>query len=148
MTQLTHLDSEGSAHMVDVAHKPDQRRTAIAEGFLTMAPATLDLVRQGLMKKGEVRAVAVIAGIGAAKETWRLIPLCHHVQLSSVDVDVQFEERGARVCASARCTGQTGVEMEALMATSVALLAIYDMCKAVDKQMEIISVKLLEKRKE
>lgn len=145
---LTHLDADGRAVMVDVSHKPVSHRTAVAEGFLRMAPQTVALVRDGLMKKGDVESVAVIAGITAAKETSRLIPLCHNVPLSSVNIEIEFLENGARSIATAKCTGQTGVEMEALTAVSVSLLTIYDMCKAVDKQMEITSVRLVKKQKE
>ena len=145
---LTHLDPDGNARMVDVSDKPEQRRTAVAEGFLRMAPMTVALVRDGQISKGNVKTVAAIAGISAAKETSRLIPLCHNIPLSSVNVEIEFLENCARSTATARCTGQTGVEMEALTAVSVSLLTIYDMCKAVDKQMEITSVRLVRKQKE
>lgn len=145
---LTHLDTDGRARMVDVSHKSSQHRTAVAEGFLRMAPQTVTLVRDGLIKKGDVRSVAAIAGISAAKETSRLIPLCHNVPLSFVNVEIEFQEDGARSSATVTCIDRTGVEMEALTAVTVSLLSIYDMCKAVDKQMEITSVRLVSKHKE
>jgi cyclic pyranopterin monophosphate synthase len=145
---LTHFDAQGQAHMVDVAAKASTQRVAIAEGRITMLPATLALIQQGTAKKGDVLGIARIAGIQAAKKTSDLIPLCHPIALTRVAVDFQVEaETKSVLCrATAECTGQTGVEMEALTAVSVALLTIYDMCKAVDRGMVIGGVRLLEKR--
>ena len=146
MTKLTHLDAAGNAAMVDVSAKPATLREAIAEGRITMSPAALAAIRDGAVKKGDVLATARIAGIMAAKKTSELIPLCHPLILSKVAVDFNFEDKAIRVTGMARLTGQTGVEMEALTATSVALLTIYDMAKALDKDMVIGGVRLLEKR--
>jgi cyclic pyranopterin monophosphate synthase len=147
MTELTHLDSEGNAHMVDVGDKPSSQRVAIASGAVTMAAQTLALIASGGHKKGDVLSVARIAGIQAAKQCAQLIPLCHPLMLSSVDVELTLDEDNSRVVISARCkvSGQTGVEMEALTAVSVAALTIYDMCKAVDKDMVIGAICLEEK---
>jgi cyclic pyranopterin monophosphate synthase len=145
MTDLTHLDESGAARMVDVSAKPDTLREAVAEGRITMSVAALTAIRDGTAKKGDVLATARIAGIMAAKKTSDLIPLCHPLALSSVTVDFAFESDGIRARATARLTGQTGVEMEALTATSVALLTIYDMAKAVDKAMVISGVRLMSK---
>ena len=145
---LTHFDAEGQAHMVDVAAKAHTRRVAVAEGQITMLPATLALIQSGTAKKGDVLGIARIAGIQAAKKTSDLIPLCHPIGLTRVavefEVDATLNRVGCRT--TTECTGQTGVEMEALTATSVALLTIYDMCKAVDRGMVISGVRLLEKR--
>ena len=146
MTKLTHLDDAGKAAMVDIAGKPATERQAIAEGRITMSAEALAAIRAGAVKKGDVLATARIAGIMAAKKTSELIPLCHPLMLSKVAVDFDFEADGLRVTAMARLTGQTGVEMEALTAASVALLTIYDMAKALDKAMVIGGVRLLEKR--
>lgn len=146
MTKLTHLDDAGKAAMVDIAGKPATERQAIAEGRITMSAEALAAIREGAVKKGDVLATARIAGIMAAKKTSELIPLCHPLMLSKVAVDFDFEADGLRVTAMARLTGQTGVEMEALTAASVALLTIYDMAKALDKAMVIGGVRLLEKR--
>lgn len=146
MTKLTHLDDAGKAAMVDIAGKPATERQAIAEGRITMSAEALAAIRQGAVKKGDVLATARIAGIMAAKKTSELIPLCHPLMLSKVAIDFDFEAEGLRVTAMARLTGQTGVEMEALTAASVALLTIYDMAKALDKAMVIGGVRLLEKR--
>lgn len=145
MTDLTHLDESGAARMVDVSAKPDTLREAVAEGRVSMSKAALSAIRDGTAKKGDVLATARIAGIMAAKKTSDLIPLCHPLALSSVTVDFEFESDGIRVRATARLTGQTGVEMESLTATSVALLTIYDMAKAVDKAMVISGVRLISK---
>jgi len=144
---LTHLDKHGRARMVDVGGKPATARSAVAEAVVRMQPATLRLITRGQAKKGDVLAVARLAGIQAAKRTDELIPLCHAIPLSSVSVD--FEPAGAgrlRVRATARCVGPTGVEMEALCAAALAALAIYDMCKAVDRGMSVERVRLLEKQ--
>jgi cyclic pyranopterin phosphate synthase len=145
MTKLTHLDDAGNAAMVDISAKDATMREAIAEGRITMSAEALAAIRDGAVKKGDVLATARIAGIMAAKKTSDLIPLCHPLALSKVAVDFEFEAGGIRVAALARLTGQTGVEMEALTAASVALLTIYDMAKAIDKAMEISGVRLLSK---
>jgi cyclic pyranopterin phosphate synthase len=145
MNNLTHLDESGAARMVDVGGKPATARSATAEGRIRMAPATLAAVRDGSGPKGDVLASARIAGIMAAKRTGELIPLCHPLALDAVTVDFTFEEDGVRVTATASLTGKTGVEMEALTATSVALLTIYDMAKALEKGMVIEGVRLLAK---
>jgi cyclic pyranopterin monophosphate synthase len=145
MTKLTHLDDTGAAHMVDVSAKPDTVREAVAEGFISMTAEALATIRDGSAEKGDVLATARIAGIMAAKKTSELIPLCHPLMLSKVSVDFAFEEGGIRITALVRLTGQTGVEMEAMTAVSVALLTIYDMAKALDKAMVISGVRLLSK---
>ncbi len=134
--------------MVDVGHKPDLRRSAIATAKILLQPATLKMVQENQLAKGDVLAVARIAGIQAAKQTASLIPLCHTLPLSHAGVDFAFEPDGIRITTSASTTAQTGVEMEALTAASVAALTLYDMTKAVDTAMIITEVKLLEKRKE
>jgi indole-3-glycerol phosphate synthase len=145
--RLTHLNSAGEASMVDVSQKPDTERSATAEGFVAMAPATLNLVEEGTAKKGDVLATARIAGIMAAKRTHELIPLCHPLALSriAVDLEPQQEPTGIHVRATAMVKGPTGVEMEALTAVSVACLTIYDMLKAADRGMRIEGIRLLEK---
>lgn len=145
--RLTHLDETGAAHMVDVGDKAVTRRVAVAEGHVTMRPETLAMIREGQAKKGDVIATARIAGIMAAKRTHELIPLCHPLALTKVTVDIEADEAlpGIRVRATTRVTGQTGVEMEALTAASVACLTVYDMAKAVDRGMTIGGVRLLEK---
>jgi cyclic pyranopterin phosphate synthase len=145
MTRLTHLDETGRARMVDVSDKAVTTREAVAEGRVRMAPATLALALSGDGKKGDVRAVAEIAGVMAAKKTADLIPLCHPLALSKVEVRVEPAADGLSVTARVRTTGQTGVEMEALTGVSVACLTIYDMLKAADKAMTIDAVRLLEK---
>jgi len=147
MNDLTHLDSQGRAQMVDVGGKAISPRVATAEAVVTMLPGTLAMITEGKHKKGDVFAVARIAGIQAAKKCPDLIPLCHPLMLSSVNVDLEADEANSQVLIKATCklAGQTGVEMEALTAASVAALTIYDMCKAVDKGMTISQVRLLEK---
>jgi cyclic pyranopterin monophosphate synthase len=145
MSKLTHLDESGAAHMVDVSAKADTIREAVAEGRITMSAEALAAIREGSAKKGDVLATARIAGIMAAKKTADLIPLCHPLMLTKVSVDFTFETDGVRVTALARLSGQTGVEMEALTAASVALLTIYDMAKALDKGMVISGIRLLAK---
>ena len=145
MNRLTHIDAEGRARMVDVSAKDVTAREALAEGFIRMAPETLELAVSGTGKKGDVRAVAEIAGVMAAKKTSDLIPLCHPLALSKVEVTVTPAEGGMAVTARVKTTGQTGVEMEALTAVSVALLTLYDMLKAADKAMTIEGVRLVEK---
>jgi cyclic pyranopterin phosphate synthase len=146
--KLSHIDESGRAKMVDVAAKPIQTRTAIASGFIKLNPHTIQLIKQNLIKKGDVLTIAEIAGIQAAKKTSELIPLCHPLQLTQVKVETQLTETGVKVESMAKCIGQTGVEMEALTAVNVALLTVYDMCKAVDKEMEMSQIKLLSKVKE
>ncbi|HOV05582.1 MAG TPA: cyclic pyranopterin monophosphate synthase MoaC [Kaistiaceae bacterium] len=146
-TTLTHIDATGAANMVDVSAKPETTRTAIAEGAVIMKPETLDLILSGNARKGDVIATARIAGIMAAKRTHELIPLCHPLQLSKVAVDIVPDPDlpGLRVTALAKVTGQTGVEMEALTAASLACLTIYDMAKAVDRGMTLTGIRLVEK---
>jgi cyclic pyranopterin monophosphate synthase len=148
MGELTHVDSKGKAKMVDVGDKDVSYRVATAEGHIALAPATIDLIRQNSLKKGDVLTIAQIAGISAAKRTSDLIPLCHNIVLDSVSVEVAIDEKGVIVRSEARCTGRTGVEMEALTAVTAALLTVYDMCKAVDKTMIIDRVILTGKRKD
>ena len=145
MSKLTHLDDAGNAAMVDISAKDATVREAVAEGRISMSAAALAAIREGAVKKGDVLATARIAGIMAAKKTSELIPLCHPLALSKVAVDFEFEENGICVTALARLTGQTGVEMEALTAASIALLTIYDMAKALDKAMVVSGVRLLSK---
>jgi cyclic pyranopterin phosphate synthase len=147
MSKLTHIDETGAAHMVDVGAKAISERVAVARAVVTMKPETLLLLRAGGHKKGDVLAVARIAGIQAAKKCSDLIPLCHPLMLTAVDVSFDTDDQKNCVRIQARCkvSGQTGVEMEALTAASVAALTIYDMCKAVDRGMQIESVGLLEK---
>jgi cyclic pyranopterin phosphate synthase len=145
--KLSHTDKSGKARMVDVGNKPMLDRYAKAEGYIRLAASTLQLVRENELKMGDVLTVAEIAGIQAAKRTHELIPLCHPIALTKVAVNCELVEHGIRVSAEARCKGETGVEMEALTAVQVALLTVYDMCKAVDKNMLIEGVKLLKKTK-
>ncbi|RQO67035.1 cyclic pyranopterin monophosphate synthase MoaC [Aquitalea sp. FJL05] len=147
MSGLTHFDASGQAHMVDVGDKQSTRRRAVAQGSIQMQPATLALIRDGNHKKGDVLGIARIAAIMASKRTADLIPLCHPIALTRVAVDFMLDEAGSAVhiTVTAECSGQTGVEMEALTAASVGLLTIYDMCKAVDRGMVISAVQLQEK---
>jgi len=147
MPRLTHLDEQGQARMVDVSAKATTRREAVATGRVVMAPATLAALRAGSLAKGDALAVARVAGIMAAKETPRLIPLCHQIALGSVTVDFVFDDAssGITITASAKTVGQTGAEMEALTAVSVAALTIYDMAKAIDKAMVLTDIRLEEK---
>ena len=145
MTGLTHLDAGGAARMVDVSAKDDTTREAIAEGRIEMSPEALAAIRDGTTKKGDVLAVARVAGIMAAKKTSELIPLCHPIALTSVTVDLELGDTAITATATTRTTGATGVEMEALTAVSVALLTLYDMAKAMDRGMRIESVRLLSK---
>ena len=146
--KLTHVDRGGKARLVDVSAKPATERMAVAEGCVVMAPETLNLVLRADAKKGDVLAVARIAGIMAAKRTHELIPLCHPLALSNVTVDLETDPKlaGIRVRASVKVAGQTGVEMEALTAVAVACLTIYDMAKAVERGMRIERIRLVEKR--
>jgi len=148
MSDLTHIDAEGRARMVDVGEKAETARTASAEGFITMTLDTLDAIEQNALSKGDAFAAARIAGIMAAKRTAELIPLCHPIALTDVGVDLEADRSlpGLRVTAWASTRGRTGVEMEALAAVTVALLTIYDMAKALDRGMEISGVHLTEKR--
>ena len=145
--KLSHIDETGRANMVDVGHKPMQIRVAKAEGRIFVNTETLDLIKKNMIKKGDVLSVAEVAGIQGAKNTSSLIPLCHPLLLSKVDVKASIEKASILVKSTVKTTGQTGVEMEALTGVSVALLTIYDMCKAVDKGMKIGEIKLIEKRK-
>jgi len=147
MDKLSHIDKDGKARMVDVGNKPESQRIARATGFISLNSKTISLVRDGMLKKGDVTTVAEIAGIQAAKNTAQLIPLCHNLLLTKVEVTCQVEYEGIRAESMVKCTGQTGVEMEALSAVSVALLTVYDMCKAVDKNMVIKEVRLVSKEK-
>lgn len=147
MTGLSHIDPDGRAQMVDVSAKPLSARTAVATGKIRLQPETLDLISKDQIAKGNVFATARIAGIQAAKDTAHLIPLCHTLPLSEIKIDIVTSQGGAEVICTARTVAQTGVEMEALTGVSVALLTIYDMCKAVDKEMTISDVRLIEKTK-
>lgn len=145
--KLTHLDEQGRAHMVDVGQKPDTERMAIARGEIHMKKETLDLIRAGQIKKGDVLTIAQIAGITASKRTSELIPLCHPLPLTKVDVDLVMDESlpGVVITATAKTVGKTGVEMEALTAVSIAALTVYDMAKAAEKTMRIQNIRLVEK---
>jgi cyclic pyranopterin phosphate synthase len=147
-TRLTHVDGSGKARMVDVSAKPKMRRRALARGRIALSPSTIALVRENGIAKGDVLAVARIAGIMAAKRTAELIPLCHNVEIEHVEVSLSVEDDGIAIEATSVCTDKTGIEMEALTAVSVAALAIWDMCKAVDKTMRISDIVLVEKTKE
>jgi cyclic pyranopterin phosphate synthase len=147
MKGLTHIASDGRAQMVDVSAKPMSHRTAIAKGRIKLKRKTLDLISKDQIAKGNVFATARLAGIQAAKQTAHLIPLCHTIPLSDVKIDIVSAREGAEVTCSARTIAQTGVEMEALAGVAIALLTIYDMCKAVDKKMEIGGVRLIKKTK-
>jgi cyclic pyranopterin phosphate synthase len=146
MNKLTHLDDDGKARMVDIGGKPDSQRLAVASGRITMSAEALAAIRDGAVPKGDVLAAARIAGIMAAKKTAELIPLCHPLALDAVTIDFVIEVGAICATASASLTGRTGVEMEALTGTSVALLTIYDMAKAIDKGMVIEGIRLIEKR--
>ena len=146
MTQLTHLDDQGNARMVDVGGKAQTARMAVASGRIRMSPMALAAIRAGDAPKGDVLAAARIAGIMAAKKTAELIPLCHPLALDAVTLDFAFEDSAVRATATASLTGRTGVEMEALTAASVALLTVYDMAKALDKGMVIEDLRLIAKR--
>ena len=145
---LTHLDDQGNAKMVDVGDKDVTSREAIARGYISIQPETLRLIKEGLMKKGDVLTIAKLAGIMGAKKTSELIPLCHPLPLDKVEVELALDDAECRidVTATARTTARTGVEMEALTAVTVAALTLYDMCKSVDRGMRIEAVRLVEKR--
>lgn len=147
MTKLTHIDNKGKAIMVDVGEKVVQLRIAKARGHIILSEDTIKLIKDNLLKKGDVLTVAQLAGIAAAKQTSVLIPLCHNIVIDNVKVDVSVDATGISVESEVRCTGKTGVEMEALAAVSIALLTVYDMCKAVDKKMIIDNILLIEKIK-
>jgi cyclic pyranopterin phosphate synthase len=147
MKKLTHTDTKGKAIMVDVSGKPDQVRTAVAEGHITLNRDTLKLIRENRMKKGDVLTVAEIAGIQGGKRTSELIPMCHPLAITKIEVKAVPDRNGVKVTAMAKCTGPTGIEMEAMTAVSVALLTVYDMCKSVDKAMVVEEIKLLSKDK-
>ena len=146
LPELTHLDAQGKARMVDVGGKAATSRVAVAAGRIRMSPQALDAIRDGAVAKGDVLAAARIAGIMAAKKTAELIPLCHPLGLDAVGIDFALMEDGVEATATASLTARTGVEMEAMVAVSIALLTIYDMAKAVDKAMVIDAVRLIEKR--
>jgi len=146
--QFSHLDADGTARMVDVSAKPVQRRRAVAEGRIELAPATVQALRDRALPKGDVLTVARIAAIQAAKRTDELIPLCHGLPVEQVDVDFEVDEGGVKIRATVITSAKTGIEMEALTAVSVAALTIYDMCKAVDKGMVIGAIRVTEKIKE
>jgi len=147
MNRLTHIDGDGRAQMVDVSGKPMSTRTAIAKGRIKLQRKTLDLISKDQIAKGNVFATARLAGIQAAKQTAHLIPLCHTLPLADVKIDIVSARDGAEVTCTARTIAQTGVEMEALTGVAIALLTIYDMCKAVDKKMRIADVQLIKKTK-
>jgi cyclic pyranopterin monophosphate synthase len=147
MDKLTHTDDKGKAVMVDVGDKANQIRIAKASGHIILTPETIRLIKDNLLKKGDVLTVAQIAGISAAKKTSEIIPLCHNIVLDSVKVDAVVDKTGVKVVSEVKCSGKTGVEMEALTAVSAALLTVYDMCKAVDKNMIINNISLTEKIK-
>ena len=147
MGKLSHVDEKGKANMVDVGPKADQKRIAKATGHITLKPETIKLIQDNSMKKGDVLTISEVAGIQGGKRTSELIPLCHPLQITKLDVKATIDKTGVRVNSEARCVGKTGIEMEALTAVSAALLTVYDMCKAVDKEMNIDEVTLVEKTK-
>ncbi|MBU4198723.1 MAG: cyclic pyranopterin monophosphate synthase MoaC [Verrucomicrobia bacterium] len=146
--KLSHLNKRGAARMIDVSRKAKVRRTARAQGKIQLQGATIRLIRAGLLKKGDALAVARIAGIGAAKKTWELVPLCHNIGIERVGVDFHIVEDGIEIKSVAVCTDKTGIEMEALTAVAVAALTLYDMCKGVDRNMKIEEIRLLGKTKD
>ena len=145
---LSHIESSGKMNMVDVSSKTIVKRTAVAKGKIKLKKGTIKLLKEGALKKGDALACARVAGINAAKKTSELIPLSHNIFIEKVDVEFQFCEDGMEISSSAVCNAKTGIEMEALTAVSVAALTIYDMCKAVDKEMVIGDIRLLKKKKE
>ena len=147
MKKLTHVDSKGKALMVDIGGKEIQSRIARASGHISLAPATLKLIKENQLKKGDVLAVAQLAGINAAKETGSLIPLCHNIGLDSISIRLTPDRNGVKAESEIKCTGRTGAEMEALTSVAIALLTVYDMCKAVDKKMVVDKIELIEKSK-
>jgi len=147
MKKLTHVGDSGKARMVDVGYKPIQIRTASASGHIILGKETIRLIKENMIKKGDVLTVAEIAGIQGAKRTSALIPLCHPLSITNIQVKAKIDRKGVMITSQVSCTGQTGVEMEALTAVNIALLTIYDMCKAVDKAMVIDQIRLIEKIK-
>lgn len=147
MKKLTHVTPQGKADMVDISMKPLQVRTAAASGHITLSKETIILISENKMKKGDVLSMAEFAGIQAGKKTSELIPLCHPLQITKIDVKARIDKTGVMVESLAKCVGQTGIEMEALTAVGIALLTVYDMCKAVDKIMIIDEIKLINKSK-
>jgi cyclic pyranopterin monophosphate synthase len=147
MNKLTHTDKNGKAIMVDVGGKETQLRIARARGHICLARETIKLINENSLRKGDVLTVAQLAGICAAKQTSALIPLCHNIVIDNIKIDVSVDESGVKVESEVKCSGKTGVEMEALTAVSIALLTVYDMCKAVDKGMVVNNIELLEKIK-
>ena len=147
MEKLTHIDSKGKAVMIDVGEKENQLRIAKASGHISLESETIRLIEKNLLKKGDVLTVAQIAGVCAAKKTYEMIPLCHNIVLENVRVDLVIDRTGVKAESEVHCTGKTGVEMEALIAVSIALLTVYDMCKSVDKNMIIDNISLTEKTK-
>jgi cyclic pyranopterin phosphate synthase len=147
MAKLSHTDQSGRASMVDVGQKPTQQRKAVAEGSISLSPGTIKLIRENHIKKGDVLSISEFAGIQGGKKCSELIPLCHPLLITRLDVKTELRENGVIVIAEVQCNGQTGVEMEALTSVSIALLTVYDMCKAVDKNMVIGEVRLLSKEK-
>lgn len=147
MGKLSHIDSKGKASMVDVSEKAIQNRIAIASGHIRLQSSTIELIKTNLIKKGDVLSIAEIAGIQGGKKTSELIPLCHPLMISKINVITEITSHGIKITAETKCKGQTGVEMESLTAVSIALLTIYDMCKAVDKEMVIEDIRLIEKQK-
>ena len=147
MEKLSHVSASGKAQMVDVSGKPGMLRIACATGHITLSKTTTELIRENKVRKGDVLTVAEIAGIQGGKKTSELIPLCHPLQITKVDVTATLDENGVTVTSEARCVGQTGIEMEALTAVATGLLTIYDMCKAVDKAMVIDEIRLVKKTK-
>jgi cyclic pyranopterin monophosphate synthase len=145
--KFTHVDESGKAEMVNVSQKPDQLRSATACGFIHLSKETVKMIKENSMKKGDVLTVSQIAGIMGGKKTSELIPLCHPLLISKIKVSLTLEKTGVRAESFAECTGKTGIEMEALTAVSVALLTVYDMCKAVDKKMKISDIELIGKTK-
>lgn len=143
--EFTHFNENGQARMVDVSEKKDTKRCAVARGYIKMSPETIKKVVEGKMKKGDVLAVAQVGGICGAKKTWDIIPMCHNILLTGADINFEIKEDRILIEATVKTTGPTGVEMEALTAVSTAALTIYDMCKAIDKHMEIGEIRLISK---
>jgi len=148
MSELSHVDDTGKAIMVDISSKKRVKRTAHAEGRINLQSETVELIRKNLVQKGDVLTVSKIAGIMGAKKTGELIPLCHNIEIEHIRVELSLNDHGVYIEGIASCTDKTGIEMEALTAVSITALTVYDMCKAVDKTMEITGIKLLSKKKE
>jgi cyclic pyranopterin phosphate synthase len=146
--KFSHTDKTGKAKMVDIGNKPESKRIAVAKGSIYLAKETIDLIKENQIKKGDVLTVAKIAGIQSAKKTSELIPLCHPLTLDEISVDCEIFHDRIEITSTAKCTGKTGVEMEALTAVSLAALTVYDMCKAVDKKMKIGNIVLCQKQKQ